>query len=95
MKPNDEVIYSIIVPGLSSTVKRQNAESALSSHGVPVNVRQFSLDTISVPRLYTRWRGDEDEQHWQQAIKADLPTAIIDVQPWSYGPGYPKGDTEL
>lgn len=95
MKPNDQVIYSIIVPNLTSAVKRDQAHTALVTAGVPANLRKLDGTTISVPRLYTRWRGDTEEQVWQAAIKAALPTAIIDVQPWSYAPGYPKGEIDL
>lgn len=94
MKPNDEIVYSLIVPNLTSAVDRDNAQRELDNHGVPANLRKTDSTTISVPRLYTRWRGDTEEQTWQQTIKAALPSAIIDVQPWSHAPGYPKGEID-
>lgn len=95
MKPNDEVVYSLIVPGLEGAVKLNHAHTELGNHGVPVHLRRVDGTTISVPRLYTRWRGDDEEAAWQTAIKTALPSAIIDVQPWSHVPGYPKGDLTL
>lgn len=95
MQPNDEVIYTIMVIGLTDTGKRQQAHATLAAAGVPAQLRHERGDTIHVPRLFTRWLGDETERVWQQGIKAALPSAIIDVQPWSYAPGYPKGDLTL
>lgn len=92
MKQGDEVIYTIQVSGLTSSVKRDHAQRVLSENGVPSAMHIVKDNTLTVPRLFTQWRGDDAEKVWQEAIKASLPQAIFDVQPWSYAPGYPKGE---
>ena len=92
MKPGAEVLYSIIVPGLTDQVAIETARRTLVSNNCPVGLVHIGDNSVSVPRLYTLWRGENAEQIWQAQIKTALPTALIDVQPWSHVPGYPQGE---
>jgi hypothetical protein len=92
VKQGDEAIYSIIVPGLTNAVEIEAARRALVMNGCSISLVHIGADSVSVPRLYTRWRGDSSEQTWQAQVKAMLPGALIDVRPWSYAPGYPQGE---
>lgn len=87
-----EVVYSILVPNLLNTVAIETARKAIIEAGCSIGLIHIGQDSVSVPRLYTFWRGDETEQLWQSQIKAALPTAIIDVRDWTPAPGYPQGE---
>jgi hypothetical protein len=87
-----EVIYSILVTGLDDLVKLDSARRALEAHQVSAHLIHINDSTISVPRLFTLWQGDALEQLWQEAIKAAVPSAIIDVADWTPAPGYPQGE---
>ena len=89
-----EVIYSILVPNLKGSVAIEAARKAIESAGCSVGLIHVGENSVSVPRLYTFWRGDESERVWQAQIKAALPTAIVDVQDWTPAPGYPQGTLE-
>ena len=93
-----EVIYSMMVSGLTDNVQIDHARRALEAHQVSaslIHIYPATIDHaghISVPRLFTLWQGDDLERLWQAAIKTALPSAIIDVADWTPAPGYPIGE---
>lgn len=91
MKQGDEVLYSILVPNLADR-EIEHARKAIADAGCSFGLIHIEGTSVSVPRLYTRWRGDEAERLWQTQIKAALPSALIDVRPWEPAPGYPQGN---
>ena len=104
MKPNDDVIYSIAITGIKSIVAQKSITDELPKHIgaakmqiAPVTEDEFG--TITIPRLFTFWRGDTDEQAWQarlmEVVKSRGASIAIDVQPFYHAPGYPKGDVDL
>lgn len=104
MKPNDEVVYTISITGITKLADQNAIVTALPNHigggkMAIIPVTQTAPGLIEVPRLFTTWRGDASEQAWQQSVmKAVMEhgaSCAIDVQPWSHAPGYPQGDTEL
>ncbi len=104
MKPNDEVIYSIAITGIKGLVAQGAISKELPQHIGTGKMRitpatNTAPGLIEVPRLFTTWRGDEQEQAWQarlmEVVKERGASIAIDVQPWDYAPGYPQGDTEL
>lgn len=93
MKEGDEVIYSIMIPAKGAAA-HQHIVKALNEAGIGTSQIRVSEQSISVPRLYTRWRGDDDEQDWQRQLKNAIKEAIIDVKPWTYAPDYPIDTTQ-
>lgn len=91
MKPNDEVVYTIAISGIKGLVAQGNMAITPATKTAP--------GMISIPRLCTQWRGDDEEKSWQEnvmrVVKEQGASIAIDVQPWSHAPGYPQGDTEL
>ena len=87
-----EVVYTIMVPGLTTRAAVEGARTALQKHQVARHLIHVNGDVISVPRLFTLWQGDALEKAWQEAIKAAVPGAIIDVADWTPAPGYPIGN---
>ena len=104
MKQNDEVIYSISISGInklddqSAIVKELPTYIGAGKMQV-TPVMKSTPGTVTIPRLFTSWRGDTEEQAWQsrliEAVKGFGASIAIDVQAWSHAPGYPQGDTEL
>jgi hypothetical protein len=88
MKQGDEVIYSILIP-VKDKVAHQRAITALNNAGIGASQLRITDKAISAPRVYTRWRGNDEERLWQQQLKEAIKEAIIDVKPWTYAPGYP------
>jgi hypothetical protein len=92
MNLDDRVLYRIQISGLTK------ADLIAPKLGISQSQMIITADTIIIPRLNTRWRGDAAEQAWQAELRrtvGDAGTVLFDVQPWSYAPGYPKGETEL
>jgi len=93
MRPNDEVIYAITVTGIAD-IDMPIVAQKLGHESKQVQ----SPGTITIARLYTRWRGDAAELAWQNELRmtiGDARTVIFDVQPWSHALGYPMGDMTL
>ncbi len=104
MKENDEVIYTIAITGIRTMVEQKSITDELPKHvGAAKTVIFPAMNSapgqITIPRLFTSWRGDTAEQAWQtslmEAVKSHRASITIDVQPWSPAPGYPMGDIEL
>mgnify|MGYP001583865181 CR=1 FL=1 len=104
MKENDEVIYTISITGIRTMVNQKAITDELPKHiGAAKTLITPAMNatpgTITIPRLFTAWRGNSAEQTWQaslmEAVKAHNASVAIDVQPWSHAPGYPKGDLDL
>lgn len=109
MNPGDEVIYSIEVSGLKTNMDINAAMNRLSSRQVfgsqqlitPAVDESDDIPgepgAISVPRLFTRWRGDDAELKWSENIRnalGDLGLVTIHAEPWSPAPGYPMNTME-
>lgn len=91
MKPGDEVIYSIRITGLNSVT--------LSIVQTKLNISERLMvvtdDSITIPRYFTYWRGDEAERHFQNELKTlvgDHGHLTFDVRPWQPAPDYPRGE---
>lgn len=95
-----EVIYTIAITAIETTANQQAAIGILKQYTGSgkmdiVPATEDAPGTISIPRLYTRWRGDASEKTWQSDITNridDMGEVAISVAPWSYAPGYPQGD---
>lgn len=105
MNPGDEVLYSIEVSGLKTNAAVSTMSARLNSRQVPGSYQlitpvsdKSSPGYIRVPRLFTRWRGDDAELAWKNGIRdsvGDLEGIItIHAEPWSPAPGYPQGELE-
>lgn len=98
-----EVVYTITVGGLDNGGLK-TVSAILGKHGVTSSLQHTTLATadapghISVPRLLTRWRGDEQEENWSEALRKELaklePIGAIElgVAPRAPLPGYPMGE---
>lgn len=98
-----EVVYTITVGGLDNGGLK-TASAILGKHGVTSSLQHTTPATasapghISVPRLLTRWRGDEEEAAWTQTLRAELakqePTSEVELgaAPRAPLPGYPMGE---
>src|SRR5262245_22800512 len=104
MNLDDLILYHIQISGLSnidmSIVSQKIGLSSLQriSPATTIDGEPQRDGSITILRLNTRWRGDSAEQAWQDGLRAslgDLGTLLIDVRPWEYAPGYPKGEVEL
>jgi hypothetical protein len=94
MNVDDRVLYRIQISGLA----KNTIQSIASKIGFSQSEMIITADTIIIPRLNTRWRGDASEAAWQADLRrtvGDAGTVLFDVQPWSHADGYPKGETEL
>lgn len=77
MKPNDEVIYTLSITGIKTLADQNAIVMALPHHiGAPmmkiVPVTETTPGRIDVPRLFTRWRGDAEEQAWKSRLIEDV-----------------------
>jgi hypothetical protein len=111
----DYVIYTIEASGCQSQVAVQSASQSLEKHSVhgqyqrirpyiPGNAdRDTQPGYVTVPRLFTQWRGDDAEKTWQDVLRAslekyaDIVTIHADIvtihaDPWQMLPGYPQGE---
>jgi hypothetical protein len=104
MKPNDEVVYTIAISGIKNAVNQKSITDLLPNHTGSAKMHitpatKSAPGAISIPRLFTQWRGDGAEEVWQtnlmDAVKGHGASIAIDVQPWSHAPGYPQGELEL
>lgn len=103
--PGAEVIYSITISSLDNGGIK-HLSNHLGRHGIPESYRHITPAAdglpgqIDVPRLFTHWRGDADEQAWTEALRSDVtklePTCqfALGVAPWAPLPGYPQGAIE-
>lgn len=91
MKIGDEIIYSIKVDCGQKPATQVSKELQIA--GVPLTnqVVDYVSNTISVPRLFTKYRGDDKEKEFVAAVES-VASAKITVDPWSYARGYPKGE---
>jgi len=90
MKPGDVVLYRIQISGMTKT----NVQIVAGKIGISYSQMIITDDTILIPRLNTKWRGDADEQAWQDELRKNVSamgTVSFDAQPWSLAPGYPQG----
>ncbi len=104
MKPDDEVIYVISITGIKTPSNQKAITDDLPKHvgAAKMNITPAvpsAPGQVAIPRLFTRWRGNAEEQAWQNAlmgaVKAHNASIAIDVSAWDHAPGYPQGDTEL
>lgn len=98
MNEGDEVLYTIVVEGINGKVAEKSASDKLVGAGVPRRVQIATPGRIDVPRLYTRWGDDEQEQAWQANLRHALEstglTVMISAVPWTPAPGYPVDTME-
>lgn len=98
MKQGDEIIYTIAISGIRNAVNQRSIVELLPNH-VGSAKMIITSGAINIPRLFTFWREDYQEQAWQQvlmeAVKGHGASIAIDVQPWTPAAGYPQGDVEL
>jgi hypothetical protein len=104
------VLYTIVVTDLAGLVTTSSASRMFKTRQIPESYQRITHgadifdgdekvgehpSTISVPRLPTFWRGQEQEDAWQKGIKEAIKDlgaeCTITVAPWSPAPGYPKG----
>ena len=95
MKAGTYAVYTISVSKSTHTVrdvlKQAIPESAIKDNG----------KSLVVPRLVTFWRGDVEEQAWQDELRRKLNNAddsaalIIESYEWTPAEGYPQGDLEI
>lgn len=103
MQPNDEVIYTITITEVKKQSNLADMVKALPSHIGNAKmqiapVTKTAPGMIEIPRMFTRWRGDTSELVWQKTVTdivGDNGKITISVQPWTYAPGYPQGETDL
>lgn len=89
MNPGDRVLYRIQISGLA------RPDFVASKPGISQSQMIIGANTILIPRLNTRWRGDATENAWQDDLRknvGNMGTVTIDVQPWSHAPNYPHGE---
>lgn len=95
MKAGTYAIYTINVSKKTHTVRD------VLKQAVPETAIIESGQSLIIPRLVTFWRGDTEEQSWQDELRRKLKDAddsaalIIESAEWTPAPGYPQGDTEL
>jgi len=100
MKIDDEVVYTIEITGFTDNLDMNNVSKKLIDLGVrkqkisPVNAEEKVFGSISVPRLFTRWKGPAQEDLFQANVREAVASAqvSINVHPWSHLPGYPRGE---
>lgn len=95
MKAGTYAIYTISVSKDTYTVRD------VLKQAVPEAAIQKGRDSLFIPRLVTFWRGDVEEQQWQDDLRRRLNNAdedaalIIESAEWTPAPGYPQGDLTL
>ena len=88
-------VYTISVSKSTHTVRD------VLKQAVPESAIKESGKSLIIPRLVTFWRGDQEEQQWQDSLRNRLNEAdkdaalIIESAEWTPATGYPQGDTEL
>lgn len=105
MRKDEEVVYTIEIIGFTDPHTARTISDCLSRRQVPSHYHRIVLPIASadpepgavlVPRLFTRWRGDLEEETWQESLKTAKPLegleVAISVAPWSPAPGYPQGE---
>lgn len=96
MKEGTFALYAITATGKPATLKKTMAESS-----IPESMITVKGQSVTVPRMTTYWRGDAQEQAWQEALRKNVheadPSAsiVIDAREWEPAPNYPQGDLEL
>ncbi len=95
MKPGDYAVYTVSVSKSTHTVRD------VLKQAVPEAAIKQSGKSLIVPRLVTFWRGDVEEQAWQDDLRRRLNNAdehaalIIEIAEWTPVEGYPQGDLSL
>ena len=95
MKAGTYAVYTISVSKDTYTVR------GVLKQAVPEAAIKQSGDSLIVPRLVTYWRGDEQEQSWQDDLRRRMNNAdpdaalIIESAEWTPAEGYPQGDLTL
>ena len=95
MTPGTYAVYTISVSKSTHTVRD------VLKQAVPESAIKESGKSLIIPRLVTFWRGDTEEQAWQDDLRRRLNNAddsaalIIESAEWTPAPGYPQGDLEL
>lgn len=102
MKIDDEAIYTIEVTRLENNHDVAEVSKALISLGIqgskqkirPVSDDQKIAGAIFIPRLFTRWKGQAQEELFQTKVREAVGSAqvSIEVKSWGHLPGYPMGD---
>jgi len=97
MKINESVLYTIAISNMTNTTMRviSNAIGLSPLQQITPADKDERNGVICIPRLLTKWRGDDAEQAWQDELRKKVGSEgiiTIDVQPWSHAPGYPQGD---
>jgi hypothetical protein len=91
MNLDDRVLYRIQISG----IKKVDLSIVMTKLHISEHQMIVTADTILIPRLNTRWRGDAAEHAWQAELRkavGSMGTVTIDVQSWSHAPGYPQGE---
>lgn len=95
MKPGTYAVYTISVSKSTHTVRD------VLKQAVPKTAIKESGKSLVIPRLVTFWRGDVEEQAWQDDLRRRMNNAdedaalIIESAEWTPAPGYSQGDLEL
>ena len=79
MKIGDEIIYKIVVRSCSDT---RAVSIRLQDIGIPFSRQTIDEDSITINRLFTIYRGEADEEIWQESINKIHP-AVISYEAWS------------
>ena len=86
MKAGTYAVYTISVSPPTHTMLDVLKQAIPSHMAIETNAAWF------VPRLCTYWKGDTEEQAWQDTLRGKVH---IEVAEWTPAPGYPQGDLEL
>jgi len=68
-------------------------QKSLSDLGIPMSKQKVDVvsKVIHVERLFTRYRGVDSEQVWQDSI-TKICDATFAISTWTPLPGYPQGE---
>ena len=95
MKAGTYAVYTISVSKSTHTVRD------VLKQFVPEGTIKESGKSLIIPRLCTFWRGDTEEQAWQDDLRRRMNNAdedaalIIESAEWTPAPGYPQCDLDL
>lgn len=96
MKQGTFALYSITASGKPASLTKALVEASIPERLILVNG-----NSLTIPRMTTTWRGDSEEQSWQEKVRAAIHEAdpaasiVFDAREWEPAPGYPQGDLEL
>ena len=73
MKIDDEIVYKIVVRSCSDT---RAVSMRLHDIGIPFSKQIIDDDSITINRLLTVYRGEAEEETWQESINKIHPADI-------------------